>query len=64
MSDIKPLRVVVVGCGNISQGYGNSLKAKADVIEILGAFDVDADRAKAFVDKYGGRVYAKLDDVV
>jgi predicted dehydrogenase len=63
MSDFEPMRTVVVGCGDISQGYGNSLKTRPDRIKIVGACDVDSDRAKAFVEKYGGKVYGNLSEV-
>jgi predicted dehydrogenase len=64
MSGFEPLRVAVVGCGDISRGYGDSLKTRPDRVKIAGAFDVDADRAKAFVEKYGGRAYNSLKDVI
>lgn len=64
MSDFDPLRVAIVGCGNISGAYGSSLKTKPDLVQIVGAFDVITDQAKAFVANYGGRVYEKLEDVV
>jgi len=64
MSDLEPLRVAVVGCGDISRGYGESLKTRPDRIGIVGAFDLDADRARAFVEEYGGRVYDDLKDVI
>ena len=64
MADFKPLRVAVVGCGNISGAYGSSLKTKPDVVQIMGAFDVLTDQAKAFVNNYGGCVYEKIEDVI
>jgi len=64
MSDFKPLRVAVVGCGDISRGYGDSLKTRPDRIKIVGAFDLDVDRARAFVGEYGGRAYDDLEDVI
>jgi len=64
MSDFVPLRVAVVGCGNISGAYGSSLKTKPDLVKIIGAFDVIADQAKAFVNNYDGHVYNKLEDVM
>ena len=64
MSDFEPMRVAVVGCGDISKGYGNSLKTRPDRIKIVGAFDLDTDRARAFVENYGGSVYNSLEDVI
>ncbi|MGB9595128.1 MAG: Gfo/Idh/MocA family oxidoreductase [Candidatus Poribacteria bacterium] len=62
MSDFEPLKVAIVGCGNISGAYGSSLKTRPDLVQIVGAFDVLTDQAKAFVANYGGQVYKKLED--
>lgn len=64
MENYEPLRVAIVGCGNIAGAYGASLNSKPDKVKIIGAFDVIREQAKAFVDNYGGRVYEKLDDVL
>jgi len=64
MSGFEPLRVAIVGCGNISGGYGKSLKTRPDRVEIVGAFDVDPDRAGAFAGEYGGRIYKSLKEVM
>ena len=64
MSNFEPMRVAVVGCGDISRGYGSSLKTKPDKVKIVGAFDLDTARAEAYTKEYGGRVYASLADVV
>jgi predicted dehydrogenase/sugar phosphate isomerase/epimerase len=58
-----PLRVVVVGCGNIAGGYGEAMQTRPE-IKILGASDIDPSRAQAWVTKYGGRAYASLDEVL
>ena len=58
-----PLRVAVVGCGNIATGYGEALLRYPE-IKILGASDIDPARAKDWVAKYGGRAYASLDGVL
>jgi predicted dehydrogenase/sugar phosphate isomerase/epimerase len=58
-----PLRVAVVGCGNIADGYGEAMRTRRE-IEILGASDIDPTRAQAWVAKYGGRAYISLDDVL
>lgn len=64
MGEFEPLRVAIVGCGNISGAYGSSLKTKPELIKIMGAFDVMTDQAKNFVNNYGGKVYEKFDDVI
>lgn len=58
-----PLRVVVVGCGNIAGSYGEALNTRPE-IEILGASDLDGARAEAWAAKHGGRAYASLDEVL
>ncbi len=58
-----PLKVVVVGCGNIAGQYGEALRRHPE-IRILGASDIDPARAADWVAKNGGRVYPTLDDVL
>jgi len=58
-----PLRVVVVGCGNIAGQYGEALRRYPE-IRILGASDIDPARAADWVAKHGGRVYPTLDAVL
>src|SRR6266540_5178408 len=60
MSRPEPLRVAIVGCGNISAGYANSLKTRPDKVALLGATDVDPVRARAFVQGHGGVAYPDL----
>ena len=55
-----PLRVVVVGCGNIAGPYGEAMRARRE-IRILGATDLDQSRAAAWAEKHGGQAYASLD---
>lgn len=58
-----PLRVAVVGCGNIANAYGDALGARRE-IKLLGASDLDASRAQAWTQKHGGRAYASLEEVL
>ncbi len=58
-----PLRVAVVGCGNIAGGYGDAMRARRE-IQILGASDIDQSRAAAWTQKYGGQTYASLEAVL
>ncbi len=57
------LRVAVVGCGNISGAYGETMSAYSSV-RIAGATDVDRSQSAAFVDRFGGLDYPSLDDVL
>ena len=59
----KPLRVGIVGCGNIAGPYARTL-APYPQIELAGATDIDLSRAQALVDQFGGSVYASLDDML
>ena len=54
------LRVAVVGCGNISGPYGETLRAYP-TIEIAGATDVDRTLSAEFVGRFGGVDYPSLD---
>jgi predicted dehydrogenase len=58
-----PLRVVVVGCGNISGAYGETISAYPSV-QVVGATDVDPALDTAFVERFGGVAYPTLDDVL
>lgn len=57
------LRVAVVGCGNISGAYGETMGAYPSV-RIAGATDVDRALSAAFVDRFGGVDYPSLGDVL
>ena len=58
-----PLRVAVVGCGNIAGPYGEAMRAHPE-IRILGASDIDTERAGAWAGKFGGKAYASLEAVL
>ena len=57
------LGVAVVGCGNISGAYGETMSAYSSV-RIAGATDVDGSLSAAFVEQFGGVAYPTLDDVL
>ena len=59
MSDRK-LKVAVVGCGNIAGPYAKTM-APYEQIELLGASDIDPQRAEDFVATYGGTAYPSLE---
>ena len=59
----QPLRVAVVGCGNISAAYGETMSAY-DSVRILGATDIDQALSAAFVERFGGVAYPSLEDVL
>ncbi len=59
----KPLRIAIVGCGNIAGGYAKTLKPHPH-IQLLGATDIDLQRAESYVAAYGGKVYPSLEAVL
>ena len=59
----RPLRVAIAGCGNIAGTYGEQLAHHATV-HTIGAFDLDESRARAYVEKFGGRAYRSLDELL
>jgi len=58
-----PLRVAVVGCGNIAGAYGEAMRQYPE-IRIMGASDLDPARVQEWVGKNGGKAYASLDAVL
>lgn len=58
-----PLRVAVVGCGNIADLYARQLSGYPTV-KIVGFQDLVETRAAEFAKRFGGRVYATLEDVL
>lgn len=49
---MEPLRVAVVGTGNIARIHAESLRELGDDVRLVGAVDVDAGRLAAFADRY------------
>jgi predicted dehydrogenase len=60
MAGYDPLRVAIIGCGNIAGPYARSLKTKPEKVQLLGATDVAADLAQAFGKEHGLRIYPEL----
>ena len=61
--DQKPLNIAIIGCGNIAGGYAKTLQPYPH-IKLLGATDIDLQRAESYVATYGGRVYQSVDEVL
>jgi predicted dehydrogenase len=61
MSSYEPLRVAIVGCGNIAGPYARSLKTKPEKVTLVGAVDAVPELAAAFEKEYGVRIYPSLD---
>jgi predicted dehydrogenase len=60
MPSYDPLRVAIIGCGNIAGPYAKSLQTKPEKVTLLGATDVDPARVQAYVNTYGGTAYPEL----
>jgi predicted dehydrogenase/sugar phosphate isomerase/epimerase len=58
-----PMKVAVVGCGNIAGSYGEAMR-RYPQLKIMGASDLDPARVQEWVGKNGGKAYASLDEVL
>ena len=58
-----PLRVGIVGSGNIAGPYARDITSKPE-LELVAATDIDRARADALVAEHGGRAFATLDDLL
>ena len=66
MSERKPFGVAIVGCGNISRGYAQTMGIPSGKVRLVGAFDVDGARAETLTEEFGGteaRVYKSLEQL-
>src|SRR5688572_19173201 len=57
------LRIAIAGCGNIAGPYAKTMQPY-EQIELLGAVDIDPQRARDFVATYGGQAYESLDELL
>lgn len=64
MAEAEPVRFAFVGCGNIAGPYADSMKKHPDRVEIVGAYDLNAEAAQAFAAKYGCKAYGSLDELI
>lgn len=61
--DGSPMNIAIVGCGNISRGYAETLRAYPQ-LRLVGAADQDPQRARDFAAAHGGTAYASLDELL
>lgn len=59
----KVLSVGIIGTGGIAQSHINTIQ-QLDNIRVAAAMDIVKERAQAVIDKYGGRAYTNLDDLL
>jgi predicted dehydrogenase len=53
----------IIGCGNISSSYAENM-LKYPEVKLLGFSDINFTRAEECVQKYGGKVYTTLDELL
>jgi predicted dehydrogenase len=54
---------VIIGCGNIAAEYAKDLRS-AGTVDLVGFYDVDSERARAFSDEHGGQAFGTLDEAI
>lgn len=59
----KTANLAIVGCGNISRGYAETMRAFPQ-LTLAGAADIEPERAQAFAAAHGGRAYASLEELL
>lgn len=64
MAGSGPLKVAIIGCGNIAAPYAKNVKEHPDQVQIVGAYDILPDRTAAFVRDFGGKAYESYDAVL
>ena len=58
------VRVGVIGCGRIAQRRHVPEYASNKKVEIAGYYDAKMPRAQALADRYGGKVYKSIDEML
>ncbi len=53
-------KIAIIGCGNISNLYAETLKSHKD-IQITGVFDIYPEKASSFAKQYGGRAFETIE---
>lgn len=59
----KQIGVAIIGCGNIAGAYAKNLAAYPE-IKLLGATDIDLQRAESLAQQYGGQAYPSTEAVL
>ncbi|MEM1446249.1 MAG: Gfo/Idh/MocA family oxidoreductase [Planctomycetota bacterium] len=61
MAPLRPLRIGVLGCGNISTQYCRGLLDHPDHATTIAYYDLLPERAAAFADEFGGCAYDTIE---
>lgn len=59
----EPMGIGIVGCGVIADAYARAL-AEPQQVTVRGYSDLEPARAQTLAEKYGGRVYADLEEML
>jgi predicted dehydrogenase len=62
MSISEPIPVAVIGCGRMGQLHAR-VYSQMDSVRLVGVHDADDDVAAMTVEKYGGEVFKKIEDL-
>lgn len=57
------MKAAIVGCGTIAPVHAKSLQ-RIEACEIAGFADIKQERAREFADRYGGRAYDSLEEMI
>jgi predicted dehydrogenase len=63
VTNAKPLRIGIVGCGNIAGPYARDIAAKPE-LRLVALTDLEPSRAEALAREHGGRAVPTIDDVI
>jgi UDP-N-acetyl-2-amino-2-deoxyglucuronate dehydrogenase len=58
------LKVAIIGCGRISASYDDAFRKLGDVCEVVGAIDLDAEKARRFAAPFHARSGTSLSDLL
>lgn len=64
MSDTGPVGIGFIGCGKIAGPYAQSARQRPERLRIAAAYDLDPQRAQAFVAEHGGVACRTLEELL
>ena len=57
------MNIAVVGCGYVAESYGLTL-SNYPILQLVGSYDLDSDRLNAFCNRFSGRAYTSLEELL
>lgn len=61
---MEKIRVAMIGCGAITQRRHAPEYANREDVEIAGFYDMDKARCQELIDRYGGKSYETVEDII